>query len=122
MVAGRLCAELCRKAAGIEKRREMGDNNALAFGVLVSAHLRICGCKKRMRLSLDAASGATGEGAITGLDRFAVAAEEIIRDTQILRCQGMRAVKAEGAFEPRQSFLEPACPHQNIPSLPIVFR
>jgi len=80
-VAGLLRAELCGEAPGIEKRREMGDNNALAFGVLVPAHLRIGGRKKRMRLGLDAASGAAGEGSITGLDRVAVAEEKILRDT-----------------------------------------
>ena len=81
MVTRLLRAELCCEALGIEERREMRDDNALAFGVLVSTHFRICGRKKRMRLCLDAASGVAGEGAITGLDRFAVAAKEIIRDT-----------------------------------------
>ena len=64
----------------------MRDDDALALGILTSSHLGVCGRKKRMRCSLDAASGAAGEGTITGLDRFAVAVEKIIGDAQAFKC------------------------------------
>src|SRR5215470_268803 len=122
MVAGFWRAELSGECLKIEEWGKTFDDDALAFGILSSAHLCICGCKNRVRLSLDAASGAAGEGAVTGLDRFAVSVEKIIGDAQVLRCQDMGVVKSKHPFEPRQSFPEPACPHQNIPSRPIVFR
>jgi hypothetical protein len=45
MVARRLRAELRSKTLGIEERRQTRDDGALAFGVLVSAHLGIGGSK-----------------------------------------------------------------------------
>jgi hypothetical protein len=78
MVAGLLSAELSGESPCIEKRGEMHDDNALALGILVSSHLGIGGRKKRMRYHLDAESGAARDGAVTGLNRFAVTAEEII--------------------------------------------
>jgi hypothetical protein len=55
-----------------------------------------------MRHHLDDASGATIDGTVAGRNRFALTAEKIIDHTQVLGCQGMGAVKAERAFEPRQ--------------------
>src|SRR5215472_10938553 len=78
-VAGFLRAELPRKDLSIEKRGEVHDDGAFALGILVSSHLAIGGSEKRMRLHLDRPSGTTGEGAITALDRFGVAAKEKIR-------------------------------------------
>ena len=78
MVAGLLSAELSGESPCIEKRGETHDDDALALGILVSSHLGIGGRKKRMRYYLDAESGAARDGAVTGLNRFAVTAEEII--------------------------------------------
>jgi hypothetical protein len=74
MVSRLLCAELCREDPGVEERRETRDDGALTLSILVSAHFRICGSKKRMSDHLVAASGATGKGAVTSLDAFVVAA------------------------------------------------
>jgi hypothetical protein len=43
----------------------MQDDDPLALGILIPAHLGIGGCKMRMRLHLDGTCGAAGEGAIT---------------------------------------------------------
>ena len=76
-----LYAKLCCETPAVEEWREMRDDDALALGILTSSHLGVRGRKKRMRCSLDAASGAAGEGTITGLDCFAVAVEKIVGDT-----------------------------------------
>src|ERR1700730_2464799 len=110
MVASLLHAELPGEALGAKERRQTPDDDALALGILDSAHLRICGRKIRMRCCLDAASGAAGYSTLTRFDRFAVAAEEIISDAQVLRCEVMGVVEAQRAFEPRHGFLGSACP------------
>ena len=79
MVARFLRAELCGESPGIEERRETHDDHALAFGVLASSHLGICGRKKRMCERLAVASETPRQGAVTGLDSVTIAAEEIIR-------------------------------------------
>src|SRR5215210_6197022 len=82
LVARLLRAELPGKPLGIEEWRQTRDNGALTRGILVSAQLRIGGCEYWTRHHLDAAAGVAGEGAVAGLDRFAVAAEQIIRNAQ----------------------------------------
>jgi len=47
---------------------------------------------------LVAASGATGESAVGGLDGLVVTAEEIIRPAQTVRCQQVAVVKAQRAL------------------------
>ena len=76
MVTGLLRADLPGEDLGIEEWSEVQDNHAFAFCLLVSSHLGIGGCKKRMGLQLNGAGGTAGEGAVTALDRFGVAAKE----------------------------------------------
>src|ERR1700751_5126700 len=114
MVARLLRAELYCENPCIEERRETHHDDALAFGVLISSHLGIGGRKKRMNEGLAVASGAPGEGAVTGLDGVVIAAEEIIRPTQTLRCQDVAPVKAKHPFKPRHPLRGSARPHQNI--------
>ncbi len=80
----------------------------------VSSQLGVGSREHWTRHHLDVAAGIAGEGAVTGLDGFAVAAEEIIRSAQVLSCAGIGAVEAERDFEPGQGLAGSARPHQNI--------
>src|SRR5215469_12557165 len=111
-----LRAELSGEDLSIEKRGKVQDDDAFAFCFLVSSQLGVRGREKWMGERLAVASGASGEGAVTGLDGVIVAAEEIIRPTQTLRRQDVAAVKTKRAFEPGQGLRCPARPYQNVSS------
>src|SRR5712675_93384 len=120
LVAGLWRTELPGKTLGIEERRQARDNGAFARGILVSFQLGIGGCEHWTRHHLDVAAGVAGEGTVTSLDGFAVAAEEIIRTAQVLSCVCIGAVEAERHFEPGYGLGGSAGPHQNDSPLVIV--
>src|SRR6267378_1382054 len=114
MFARLLRAELGCEPLGVEERRQTRNDGALAFGILVSAHLRVARREDRMSHELSVSSGAPREGAARCLDGLAVAVEEIIRHANKQSCPGVGPVEAERSFDPGKSLGGSARKNQDI--------